>query len=891
MRKVGLILLSAVLLFGSPDVYAKRGKSKKSKKTEVSKDSSVKKESSKYKRTFKTKACETAKGDFLTLHWTKGKIYFEMPVKYLGREVLIASTISGASDTDLGMIGYKPKPPMHVKFVKMDSLICMSKVNVAPRYDEGDAAMKKAIGISTLDPILNTMPVFCYTPDSSAVVFDMTTLFTGSNDQLSPMSNGGGVVSVSGTFNSKASTVTGIKAFEDNASIKSYMSYSVSTKLMGMYILSQNVPVTFQVTRTILLLPEQKMRPRVSDSRIGIFNTNRLNFDKNEDFIKTYSMIHRWNLQPKDTAAYLRGELVEPVKPIVFYLDDAFPAAWAKGARMGILRWNKAFEKIGFKNVIQILDFPKDDPNFDPDNLKYSCIRYVPARVMNAMGPSWVDPSTGEVINASVLVYHDVVKLLNQWRFVQTAQVDERARCKKMDEDMVTESIAYILAHEVGHCLGFMHNMAASVAFPVDSLRSASFTQKYGTTPSIMDYARFNYVAQPGDKGVKLTPPDLGVYDYYLVEYAYKPIFEAKDEMEEIPYLEAMIDAKAGDPLYRYGRQQVSGRYDPSAVEEDLGDDAIKASDYGVKNLKYILAHMNEWITDEMDPDGSYREMTYENLAKQYDRYFRHVMLNIGGIYLTDLKAGTPGERVLAVEKSKQKAALKWVINELKNCDWLDNEEVTKNFGLRVGLAPIMRYYTGLELFNSYSNVIFSSHIAGKEGYSPKEYFDDLYSLVWESAIKKNHVPESDRMLQRLFLERAVYVAGKATKPLQKVGLTDENSVAAAYAPSVDEIITMGLDESGVVERYKDVLRELEMKEGSGVVARKMAQDEIGYGYGWQYRVNLRSIDNSKDLLFGQLLRVQSLLKARMGAVDTDTKAHFKAMLYLIEEALDARSK
>lgn len=231
------------------------------------------------------------------------------------------------------------------------------------------------------------------------------------------------------------------------------------------------------------------------------------------------------------------------------------------------------------------------------------------------------------------------------------------------------------------------------------------------------------------------------------------------------------------------------------------------------------------------------------------------------------------------------------MINELKNCDWLDNEEVTKNFGLRVGLAPIMRYYTGLELFNSYSNVIFSSHIAGKEGYSPKEYFDDLYSLVWESAIKKNHVPESDRMLQRLFLERAVYVAGKTTKPLQKMGLTDENSVAAAYAPSVDEIISMGLDESGVVERYKDVLRELEMKEGSGVVARKMAQDEIGYGYGWQYRVNLRSIDNSKDLLFGQLLRVQSLLKSRMGAVDTDTKAHFKAMLYLIDEALDARSK
>ena len=887
MKRIWVALLVFSMLGGAVSANAISFKRKKTKKKE-----SVEKEKTAYDKLFSSNHLK-AEG-FITVHKVKEKVYFELPLSLLKRDMLLGSAVTEISDNRNAIIGSKPTEPIHFRFEKLNNKICLSAIQTDNVSGDNDNRLKTAIALSNMDAILQAFDISAYNNDSTAVVFDVTGFFVGDNKLMDPFDKYSANMSRgrkrSTSFQSSKSFVDGFKAFKDNISVRSCLSYTYSlTGGSGKDI--KDEPLTAKVTRSILLLDSVPYRPRLMDSRIGIFPTIKKEYSATKQTMRAIYYANRWRLEPSDLKSYVEGKKVTPVKPIVFYLDDAFPAAWAKGARMGILRWNKAFEKIGFKNVIQILDFPKDDPNFDPDNLKYSCIRYVPARVMNAMGPSWVDPSTGEIINASVLVYHDVVKLLNQWRFVQTAQVDERARSKKMDEDMITESIAYILAHEVGHCLGFMHNMAASAAFPVDSLRSASFTQKYGTTPSIMDYARFNYVAQPGDKGVKLTPPDLGVYDYYLVEYAYKPIFKAKDEMEEIPYLEAMIDAKAGDPLYRYGRQQVSGRYDPSAVEEDLGDDAIKASDYGVKNLKYILAHMNEWITDEMDPDGSYREMTYENLAKQYDRYFRHVMLNIGGIYLTDLKAGTPGERVRAVEKSKQKAALKWVINELKNCDWLDNEEVTKNFGLRVGLAPIMRYYTGLELFNSYSNVIFSSHIAGKEGYSPKEYFDDLYSLVWESAIKKNHVPESDRMLQRLFLERAVYVAGKATKPLQKVGLTDENSVAAAYAPSVDEIITMGLDESGVVERYKDVLRELEMKEGSGVVARKMAQDEIGYGYGWQYRVNLRSIDNSKDLLFGQLLRVQSLLKARMGAVDTDTKAHFKAMLYLIEEALDARSK
>lgn len=874
-----LLLAAALLIAPATGLAASKSKSKKKKsKTEQAEKPKV----DKYTKMFvNDKSCQTARSPFLTLHKLKGKLYAEVPLETIGREMLIASTISEASDINLGTIGYKPKDPMHVKFTRIDTTLYLSEAVVPPFCDPRDSARLKAIGRSTLPPIIDSYKFVCYNRDSSAIVVDMTKFFAGDNKPLAPIESSSGMVSITGKFKSEGSAIDQIKAFEDNVSVKSYLSYSVSADLLGLIQLKKDEPMTMKVTRTILLLPEKPAQPRVADSRIGIFLTGMSRFNGQKDQIEDFSVINRWSVQPSDMEAWKRGELVEPVKPIVFYLDDAFPELWREPIRRGVLRWNKAFEKLGFKNVMRIEDFPTDDPEFDPDNLKYSCIRYVPAAVANAMGPSWVDPRSGEIINASVLVYNDVVRLANTWRFVQTSQVDERVRGKELPDDVFQESLEYILAHEIGHCLGLMHNMAASDAFPVDSLRSATFTQRYGTTPSIMDYARFNYVAQPGDKGVKLTPPDLGPYDYYAIGYAYRPLPDKKDLFDEEETLRGWIDEKAGDPMYRYGRQQLVARYDPTALEEDLGDDHLKAGDYGIANLKYILSRMEEWIPDAEDPDMKHRTALYEAIAGQFARYVNAAMLNVGGIRLTDVNSNTTGgPQAIAIPKEEQRASLRWVLEQMKHSEWLEQPSLTGKMPLHVDYSFILRFNFCRAFFNSYKNVILSSHIA-QNPYTPQEYMDDLYRIIWESAIKGRPATPAERLIQRMFVDTATDVASSQSKRIKLGG------IAEAYAPSVDEIALMGLDDTGLVERYLAPLREIEEANGKGYVASQLWKDEmLSDGYGWQYNVNLRSIDESRALFYHVNDRILKLLRSRVNGATGDTKAHYQSLIYVIERSL-----
>ena len=295
-----------------------------------------------------------------------------------------------------------------------------------------------------------------------------------------------------------------------------------------------------------------------------------------------------------------------------------------------------------------------------------------------------------------------------------------------------------------------VHNMAASASYAVDSLRSASFTNTYGTTPCIMDYARFNYVAQPGDKGVRLTPPDLGIYDYFLVKWSYQPLLDAGNEWDEQATLEGWVDEKAGDPRYRYGRQQIYSRYDPSAIEEDLGDDPIKAGEYGIKNLKYILANINDWVTD--DTDFTHREQLYKQIANQYYRYLMNVMYNVGGIYLTEVKDGTRGQRHVSVPKNVQKASLAWILKEFKSADWLNNKELTKNFSMAVDMTPVLQKRLLDQLERLTGNILLSAHLSSNP-YTVQEYLTDLYNGAFDSTIKGRKLTEGDKMLQRFIVD------------------------------------------------------------------------------------------------------------------------------------------
>ncbi|MCB6972654.1 MULTISPECIES: zinc-dependent metalloprotease [Butyricimonas] len=821
-----------------------------------------------YDRLFADKAFETSESDFITLHKIDKKLYFEMPLEYFGREMVLSSAASETSNSVFADMAHRTM--MHVKFKLVDSLVYLQRVNTTTTYDAKEKNIKSAIEANSLDVVVEAFKISAFKPDQTTVVFEVTKFFTEENEYLPLFRGSYSVFNILPKMKFGASVVSSIKTFDDNLTVKVLMPYTVSlTYLMSTYA---RADVTVVATRSLMLLPEDKMRPRKSDLRVGIFLTDKEHFTQAEDRLVTYSVAHRWRVEPKDVNAYKQGKLVEPKKPIVWYVDTAFPKEWIEPVKKGILRWNKAFEKIGFKNVMQVRDFPKNDTIFDPDNLKYSCVRYLPTSIANAMGPSYVDPTTGEIISASVLVYSNMVQMINNWRFVQTAQIDPLVRNKKMPKKIMDESIEYVVAHEIGHTLGFMHNMAASAAIPVESLRSAEYTKKYGTTPSIMDYARFNYVAQPGDKGVSLTPPDLGVYDEYLVKWNYEYFPTAKSMNEEAVILEKMVDAKAGDPMYRYGRQQVYSRYDPSALEEDLGDDPMKAGEYGIKNLKYILSNLDSWIKD--DPDDSHKLSLYQGICNQYYRYIRNVMYNIGGIYLSEVKEGTPGERVVSVPREKQKASMKWVMNEFRNSDWVCDKKLISKFPLGIDMGVMIQKSLALSLHQLYKGVMLSAHVA-TDPYTVEEFFDDYYNLVFENTINGKPLTEGDKMLQMA----AVNMVAETFKDKQSGGLFGVVNAQDAYRPSLEDVLAYGLDESGLTNKFAGELRREECQDMPETI-------KFGSGYGWQRQISMLAIDNSDIHIYTLGKRIQRLLESKVSTSQGAELMHYEALLFMLERRL-----
>lgn len=841
-----------------------------------------------YEKILTDQPVTTAAGPLLTLHKADGKLYIELPKATLGKDFLLGVTLSSVSNASLGTVGFRNSNPVHFRFVRKDSVVVMDLVNTDFLLPSPNAAVQRSAKDNYTNLSFLSFPVKGWSKDSASVLIDASSFFLKDNKFFPVIGDDMNGLSVNTNLDDDLTHIKTLKSFKTNASVTVERSYSADIRSERGTVAS-DYPITIGVNYTLMALPEHPMVPRLSDTRIGLFLTNKYILD-NDKRIENTTFVRRWRVEPADTAAYMAGRLVAPKKHIVYYVDPGFPDLWKQAIRVGVLRWNKAFERIGFKDVIQVRDYPtaKEDPQFDPDNLEYSCLRYVPTAVENAMGPSWSDPRTGEIINGSVYVYRGVASVLNSWRFIQTSQVDSTVRAKKMPDEAMRKSLEYVIAHEIGHTLGFMHNMAASFAYPVDSLRSKTFTDVYGTTPSIMDYARHNYVAQPGDPVTNLDPPALGIYDYYAIDWTYRAFPELKgDYIAENKKLRDLIESHAGDPLYRYGLQQEQPVRDPSAIEESLGNDPVKASEYGVRNLKYIVSHLDSWIKD--DDSNEAKGTLYRQALSQAFRYANHVHLNVAGIYLyqTSEKSGLPRYKV--VPHDQQRASALWMLRYADEFTSLGNPALEAKLP-GAGSMPFKSLLPSIQAMamNNTARLALSYYL-DSTSYSPTEYATDVYNHVFAKTLagKENLTPE-ELQFQNLYVRYLLSnISNIGNEPAAKVGLAakdfrpqsaeevqrllrgdNDANPFAATAPAVDGMLC-GHDHGQTPEALS----------GAALNAQT-AFATFGKGYGEPGDIWANMINRSDQTLYYFALRTRDLLRSAVKSTkDEVLRAHYQVLL------------
>jgi hypothetical protein len=687
------------------------------------------------------------------VHKVDEDYFYEIPDSVLGREMILVSRIARTADN----IGYGGEQfgSLVVRWQRHNDSILLrivSHSNVAP---EGDP-LELAVQSSNFEPILRSFDVEAINPDSNGVVIDVTGLFSEDVAALGLTKSRRETYEVR-RLDDNRSFIESIRSYPTNIEVRSVMTYDANEPPSG----SSTNTISLEINHSMVVLPVDKMQPRLCDDRVGFFGLTQTHYASDSQKADEVCYIRRWRLEPKDPEAFARGELVEPVKQIVYYIDPATPEKWRPYLKQGVDDWNAAFETAGFRNAIVARDppSPEEDPEFSPEDARYSVIRYFSSDIQNAYGPHVADPRTGEILESDIGWYHNVMNLLRNWFFIQTAAINPDARGVAFRDEVMGRLIQFVSAHEVGHTLGLPHNWGSSAAYPVDSLRSPTFTNAMGTAPSIMDYARFNYIAQPEDGDVGLMP-DIGPYDKWSVEWGYRPIPDASTPEDETATLNAWVIERADDPVYFYGRTSAS-RFDPRSQNEDLGDDAVRASELGIMNLKRIVPSLIAWTSDDAEDYESLHEL-YGQVLTQWNRYMGHVARNIGGVYENPKTYDQNGFVFERVPAEKQRASMEFLQREaFQRPDWMLDTDVLQRIEHGGVVERIRRMQVGVVNMlldpERITRLTEAEAILGDDAYTAADLFVDVRSAIF-SDLSDASIDVFRRNLQRGYVERMEYL-------------------------------------------------------------------------------------------------------------------------------------